>query len=61
MTNAQPTITIGSHVETHIAPPHPAAFAGIVLAIGEQNGRILVKAENGIERAYTPDSLRVIG
>jgi hypothetical protein len=60
MTTAQSTITVGSHVETHIAAPHPAAFAGIVLAIGGENGRILVQGWSGIERAYTPESLRIV-
>lgn len=53
-------IAVGDHVETHVASPHPAAFAGIVLAIGEENGRILVEGEHGIRRVYTPKSLRII-
>ena len=53
------TFKIDDRVETKIAPPHPAAFTGIVVAIGEENGRILVRADNGIERVYTPQSLRV--
>jgi hypothetical protein len=55
------SITVGCRVETLTAPPHPAAFSGIVLAIGEDNGRILVRGDgHGIERVYTPESLRVV-
>ena len=60
MTTTEQTITIGSRVETHIAAPHPAAFSGTVLAIGEVNGRVLVESEDGVQRVYTSDSLRVI-
>lgn len=55
---------VGDRVETIVAPPHPASFDGIVLAIGETNGRVLVRQtdgdDEGFERAYTPQSLRIV-
>jgi hypothetical protein len=51
-------LAIGQRVETITAPPHPASFAGTVIGIGEVNGRILVRADDGVERVYTPESLR---
>jgi len=51
------TLKTGMNVETLIADPHPAAFAGVVVAVSEK-GLVLVRAANGVERAYTSDSLR---
>ena len=55
------SLKIDDRVETKIAPPHPAAFAGVIVAIGEENGRILVRGNGqwtGTDRVYTPQSLR---
>jgi hypothetical protein len=54
----QQQFQVGDRVETLIAPPHPAAFSGVVLAIGDVNGRVLIRDDDGITRVYTPGSLR---
>jgi hypothetical protein len=42
-----------------IAAPHPAAFSGVVLVyVGDVNGRVLVQDDSGLQRVYTPESLR---
>jgi hypothetical protein len=56
--SASTTFQKGQRVETLIAPPHPAAFSGVVLDVGEVNGRVLVQDDSGLQRAYTPESLR---
>jgi hypothetical protein len=56
----QATVTFqkGERVETLIAAPHPAAFSGVVLDVGDVNGRVLVQDDSGLQRVYTPESLR---
>ena len=56
--------SIGQHVETLITPPHPAAFAGVVIDVGTAVGGasvVLVREPvHGIEQAFTPRSLRAV-
>ncbi len=55
--------TEGTQVETIITAPHPAAFAGIIVATGQnQDGTPMarVRDASGVVRNYTTSSLRTV-